>query len=854
MAAAALIRGSTFALAADPPTTPWPRPVPARLAPEQYDERFILTLGNVETALADGKYDPQTDRFTRDDGSVIEHYYRDLLGVTWFKPLDKSVFPLPPSGWCSWYSYYWEITPEELLANARWIAAHLREYGASVVQLDDGWQAAGNGMGDNRDWTIVNERFAVLGMERLAGEIRALGLMPGIWIVPHGQSNPDVARQTGVFLRDESGVSPSQTWAGDYLLDPTLPAAHEYLKELFQKLRGWGYTYFKIDGQPVALSEYASQLKHMKHPPASASQPAARAAELYRSTLTTIRSAIGPESYLLGCWGVPLPAIGIVDGCRTGGDITPGWDGFLTASDAVQKWAFLHNIAWYCDPDVVMVRPPLSDGAARCWATIMGLSGQALLCSDRLPDLPDSRVELLRRIYPATDIRPLDLFKPGQRKPLWLLKIAQPTRGRAGVQYIRPPERSYDVLGVFNLDPQSASSRLVQWSDLGHVPDETLHVYDFWSRTYLGAWRSGVFIDTPPADVRVLTFVPAGPTPALLSTSRHITQGWLDVADLEEAGGPDGPVVRGRSQVIANDAYTLTFGLPPADPSHRLAEFRLLEETASDGAARAVAPRVEIANHDGWATATIFSPTTREIRWEARFDPATPFSYPVEAPRRLSAQPTGLTQAELRWDEEYHNKHGYEISLNGQPIGIAFTNRASLSRLTPGEKVSISVRSAWRDDRMSEGACEIEYLHEAPSQVFLSALQPVRLEQGWGGLGRDRSVSSGPLTVGGQVAERGLGTHADSRIDYELYGAFTRFEARVGVDDHANAPASVSLMFEVWGDGRKLAATGPVASGDKPVPLTANIREVRQLELRVTHVGDSIDYGHADWLDARVTR
>ncbi|NIQ55737.1 MAG: hypothetical protein GWN71_20970, partial [Gammaproteobacteria bacterium] len=70
------------------------------------------------------------------------------------------------------------------------------------------------------------------------------------------------------------------------------------------------------------------------------------------------------------------------------------------------------NIAWYSDPDVLLIRPPMTDGLARSWATMLALTGQSLMANDRLPDLPPSRVALLKRVFPATDVRALDLYRP----------------------------------------------------------------------------------------------------------------------------------------------------------------------------------------------------------------------------------------------------------------------------------------------------------------------------------------------------------------------------------------------------------------------------------------------------------
>ena len=101
VAAAALAAALLPAL--DKPTSPaaaqagaWPRPIPARSRDGANPELFVMVLGEVETPLADGTFDPLRDELTRKDGTVTPHYFRDVLGVKYFRPLDKSVFPLPP--------------------------------------------------------------------------------------------------------------------------------------------------------------------------------------------------------------------------------------------------------------------------------------------------------------------------------------------------------------------------------------------------------------------------------------------------------------------------------------------------------------------------------------------------------------------------------------------------------------------------------------------------------------------------------------------------------------------------------------------------------------------------------------
>ena len=46
----------------------WPRPVPCRIADGANKDLFIITLGDIDTSLASGVYDPRTDEVRLKDG------------------------------------------------------------------------------------------------------------------------------------------------------------------------------------------------------------------------------------------------------------------------------------------------------------------------------------------------------------------------------------------------------------------------------------------------------------------------------------------------------------------------------------------------------------------------------------------------------------------------------------------------------------------------------------------------------------------------------------------------------------------------------------------------------------------
>ena len=796
-----------------------PSPIPVRINDGANKDLFLMTLGNVQTPLSQGQFDLKNDRVRLNDGRVIDHYFRDSLKIAFYRPIDKSVFPLPPSGWCSWYFYYQEIDEQEIMRNAEWISKNLKDFGADLVQIDDGWQGTGHGLGENRDWTTINGRFSS-GMDRLASYIKSRGLRAGLWLAPHGQSNEEIVRNNpGVFLLKDD-TSASNTWEGTYLVDPSTPAAHNYLSDLFTTLSGWGYDYFKIDGQPIVVREFREKQSFMR-------QPHTNTDSLYRSTLRTIRSAIGDNRYLLGCWGIPLEGTGIMNGSRTGGDIVLGWSGFKVALGATMRYYYLHNIVWYSDPDVMCVRAPLTLQQAQAWATLQGLTGQALLASDRMMDLSADRVDILRRVYPAVDIIPLDLFPSQRQKHVWDLKIHH-----LGNQY--------DVVGVFNYNEQKSEVHFVGWKDLGIETKRPVHVFDFWNREYLGAWEKGIALTLEPTSCRVLALVPMEDRPQIVSTSRHITQGWVDL--METTYDEKTQTYSGTSRVVKNDPYEIRFAFPRG--------IGMAVTTAS-----AENLRVKVTNHQGWATVQFTSPLNADVKWKAAFGPAPYYHYPTNTPGGLRIQRAGINGANVSWSDNYNLNAGYQVYLNNALMGYTPMPAFSIRDLHLDSSYTVSVRTVWQDGRVSENDARMDFSPRAhvPHELWLSDIEPVSGTAGYRSVEYDKAVSGRPLLLGGITHERGIGTHAISDIIYNIHGLYETFTALVGIDENAGRDFG-TVEFVVIGDGKELWRTRVMRKGDPPQSCTVSMRGVHLLHLKVTDAGDTNHYDHADWVNAKISR
>ena len=772
-----------------------------------------MTLGDVKTPLADGVFNPVKDEVVLNDGRVIRNYYRDSLGIKFYRPIDKKDFPLPPSGWCSWYYYYQSVDASQIRQNARWIAKNLKAYGAKFIQIDDGWQGKGHGAGDNRNWFKVNDRFAP-GMNKLAAFIKSLGLTPGIWLAPQGQSSPTVVKDhPGAFILD-ADTSVSKTWEGMYLVDPSSKAGLNYLKSLFTMLKGWGYDYFKIDGQPIVIQQYRGKEAFMKHPSDNADS-------LYRATLETIRKTIGKKRYLLGCWGIPKPGIGIMNGSRTGGDVVLGWSGFMTSLTATMHWYFLNNVVWYCDPDAMLLRYPLTLNQARAWATMQGLSGEALMASDRLPDLSSARVRILQSVFPAQNIRPLDLFPSRRLKHIWDLKI-----NHLG--------RNYDVVGLFDFNQKNTKTIFLNWKDLGYSDSSVIQVFDFWNKEYLGAWKKGMAVTISPTSCRVLTLLQSDGQIQLISTNRHITQGYTDLVSL--ASNKSGTDFHGESMVIGGEKYALYFAYP------RGRNFVVRSATAGN-------LKVHVVGHQGWAKVEFTSPKSAKIKWHVGFAPATYYHYPGSTPYGLSIRAEGLHGVMLKWDDQYNLNLGCEVYLNGRLAGYAPTNVFPLNGLNPDATYHVAVRSVWEDGTESQEAdtASFELRRLLPETVSMGNLKPA----GDGVAVGNSSFAGSEISIGGVCYESGIGVRANSETAFDVSKLYAKFAAMVGVDNN-DGSRSGSIEFFVYGDGHELWHSGPVAYGSAAVPVSVDIKGITSLVLKTVSSGGGNGVKLADWADARL--
>ena len=331
------------------------------------------TVASIRAQLTDGRLVVSTDADDVVEASESDSREQALTEFAGTFAARAGVAPLrqAPTAWCSWYHYFEEVTPADVLENLE--AIERERLPVQVVQLDDGWQA---GVGEWRE----NSKFGDLAP--LVDAIRGTGRRAGIWLAPFiATSDGGLARAHPEWLVGDAGHNWGSALRG---LDLHRPDVRDHLWHAFHRLAQLGFDYFKLDflyGGALGVTP---------------SDPQGVAG--YRAGLELIRDAVGPDAYLVGCGAPLLPSVGLVDAMRVSSDTfhVEGRDGStgLRGEAAVTARAWQHGRFWTNDADCLVLRPsfPLRER----WAQIVRRVGGLRSFSDRIAELDDWGIEQVR--------------------------------------------------------------------------------------------------------------------------------------------------------------------------------------------------------------------------------------------------------------------------------------------------------------------------------------------------------------------------------------------------------------------------------------------------------------------------
>lgn len=164
---------------------------------------------------------------------------------------------------------------------------------------------------------------------------------------------------------------------------------------------------------------------------------------------------------------------------------------------------------------------------------------------------------------------------------------------------------------------------------------------------------------------------------------------------------------------------------------------------------------------------------------------------------------------------------------------------ASVAALAAACGVAIAVIVLHRSSRETASA----------DVLYFDDLTPHHWTQAYGRLQMDRSVEGGAMQLGSRYFLRGVGTHADSTVIFNLPGGWHTFRALVGIDRHATGSARARVFL---GD-ELVFETGTLTPGQEPIDVYIPLKGARRLKLATDDLGKNTG-DHVNWALARLER
>jgi alpha-galactosidase len=267
----------------------------------------------------------------------------------------------------------------------------------------------------------------------------------------------------------------------------------------------------------------------------------------FRRYIESVREGIGPEAFLLVCWGVLSQAVGVCDACRIAGDANTTWGSFRMQIYETARWFHTQRILFQADPDHICARShPVW---TKSLLSLVSLTGGLFMLSDDVDTYDGERLDMIRRTIPAQPVttaetgpvrldKPAFAYTPGARKTGGDLTVKEALQVSAvnmddlqehgfgnlwSVHYL-VGERRWCVTGRFALVPLEESD--LHLSALGLDPQRRYHAFDFWAEEYLGCVRGVLHCPTLGlGECQVIGFVAESDRPAYVADNRHISMG-----------------------------------------------------------------------------------------------------------------------------------------------------------------------------------------------------------------------------------------------------------------------------------------------------------------------------------------
>jgi len=469
-------------------------------------------------------------------------FYQKHKGLEFYEPWTYKIWDKPVVGWCSWFAYWNRVTENDIKHTANIIAEVLKPFGYEYLQIDDGYQ---RGLGLPELWLQPNEKFPS-GMDNLASYIKSKGLKPGVWTNTAFYQRDYAEKNKNYFVLDENRNVPFEPWVGMSVDGSVKKAVDKLVRPIYRGLRDMGWEYFKVDA--LRHLRYEGYNRHYRH----FEKKNVDRVDAYRTYLKAIREEISRDYFMMGCWGIRPELVGIIDGCRIGGD------GYSFAG--LSQYNSFNNVVWRNDPDHIELSP--SEAYRSSMTT--SLTGSLFMLTDKPEVYKTSLVD------PALRSSPVLFTLPGQ------IYEVEPSRihelKRVDYEISGGGERPFDAsltpkchlfLLELNMDYENwiVIGRTggifpeLSFSELGLDQNKEYLIYEFWSKSFKGSFTE----EFSPGDIdprfncQLFCVRERFDRPQLLATNRHISCGAFDVEELKWDNGK----ITGKSKLVKKDDYII---------------------------------------------------------------------------------------------------------------------------------------------------------------------------------------------------------------------------------------------------------------------------------------------------------
>jgi len=514
-------------------------------------------------------------------------FYRVHRGLGYFTPWNYKIWDRSVAGWCSWFAYFDKITEADARRAADILSETLVPYGLEYLQMDDGYQQKPVGVPET--WTVPNSKFPS-GLAALSSYIRSKGLKPGIWTNVSFHQKDYALAHPEYFVRDENSHPVYGNWVG-YVMDGDNSAAiDELVKPVYRKLKEMGWEYYKVDAlRHLKYEGYNSNAEYYRRRNIDPNLP-------FRNVAQSIRAEIGHDRFMMGCWGIRPELVGIIDACRIGDD------GF--GYGGLAEYNSFNNVVWRNDPDHIELTP--GDAYKSCMTT--SLTGSVFMLTDKPEVYRTAAVEPAKRSLPVLFTRPGQVFDVDPSRSALLDRVNSELSG-AGPRSLDADQREYCHLYMLEIEKTFDSWLVlgrtggdedkITFTELGLSTDHEYHVFEFWTKKYLGVFRGGFCFGqiNPEYGCQLFCIRRKEDHPQLIATGRHISCGGYEIESVDW----DGRKLSGVSNLVNGDLYEIYLYEPPGfDAKDVAVTGGELTENSKSGLVRKMTVRPEKSAKASW--------------------------------------------------------------------------------------------------------------------------------------------------------------------------------------------------------------------------------------------------------------